>query len=92
MEQTLLAKILDYGWMAVAALLALLWGTNRAEHMRHREIQKTLFDKLNSHEKLDVEMFKEVTQKMTDGFSAVTQKLHENHIEMLKVLPKRRGD
>ena len=88
----LLKMLLDWSWAGVAGLIGVVYKVNSAQHEKHRENQKLLFVKIDEHSKQDELLFREVTQKMTDSFQKLTEKIHDNHVEMLRALPKRKDD
>ena len=92
MEQNLLSKVLEWSWVIVVGMISVFWKINTDEHKRHREIQKVLFDRLKEHERQDETLFRDLTKQLTDGLASVTQQMTANHVELLRAMPKRKGD
>ena len=91
-EAGLLAKLLDWAWAGVLALVGIQWKANTNEMGRQRDNISKLFEKIDSHAARDEEMFRDTTKNISDGLAEMTNTIHENHTEMLKALPKRRSD
>ena len=91
-EAGIVAKLLDWAWLGVLALVGVVWRTNSYEMGRQRDNIAKLFEKIDSHAARDEEMFRNTTKNLSDGIAEITQTIHDNHSEMLRALPKRKND
>jgi hypothetical protein len=87
-EQNLLARAFEWAWAGVLFLLGLVWKNIHNEQIRTLSDIKEINEKLAEHEK----MFREMVNAMNDGVLKLKDTINTNHVEMLKLMPKRRTD
>lgn len=88
----IMETFLKWAWAGVLGLVGVLWTIQRKEQENNRDNAKSLFEAIKEHTAHDEAMFREVTKQLTDGMSILKDEMHNNHIEVIKSMPKRKGD